>query len=144
VQTRTWTIETTCGHTTTGYLPAWAEDDPSETGVPLERLGVSLADICHHAPFSGQLLPVSCDSSPGRPTVILFGSINCNPYDEDSELRVPVVNLQIVDDYWSNGLDPTALADVAAKLRAQADRLDHEILPALIAARADWNAQHTT
>jgi hypothetical protein len=42
------------------------------------------------------------------------------------------------------GLDPDGLAEIAAKLRAQADRLDHDIRPQLLAARADWAAHHTT
>lgn len=38
-RSRTWQVTTTNGHTTTGYLPAWADEDPSRTGVPVGRLG---------------------------------------------------------------------------------------------------------
>jgi hypothetical protein len=51
---RTWTVTTTSGHTLTGHLPAWADTDPSTTGIPLERLGAHLADIRHHTAFPGQ------------------------------------------------------------------------------------------
>jgi hypothetical protein len=73
---------------------------------------------------------------------IFWGAIECSPYAEDPGLRVPVANIWLVDDYWLHGLDPAEIAGFAAQLRAHADRLDHEVRPALIAARADWNAQH--
>jgi hypothetical protein len=104
---RTWTIATTNGPVVSGYLPDWAEDDPSESGVPVAGLSARLDDVWHRAP------------------------------------RVPVVNLLIVDDYWITDLDPNGLAEVAARLRAQADRLDREVGPALVAAREDWAAHHT-
>jgi hypothetical protein len=74
----TWTITATSGLAVTGYLPPWAQEDPSEAGVPVGRLGKVLADICHWAEFP--------------------------------------------------------------ELRAQADHLDHQVRPALTAARADWAA----
>ncbi|MFJ4407259.1 DUF6907 domain-containing protein [Streptomyces sp. NPDC088910] len=67
--------------------------------------------------------------------------MECRPFAEEPEARAPVVNLAIVEDFWIDGLDPAGLAQIAAKLRAQADRLDHEIRPRLVAARADW-AEH--
>lgn len=48
---RSWVIATSSGYAATGYLPGWAEGDPSESGVTLERVGVKLADMCHRAPF---------------------------------------------------------------------------------------------
>ncbi|WP_405584994.1 DUF6907 domain-containing protein [Streptomyces sp. NBC_01190] len=44
----------------------------------------------------------------------------------------------------SRPLDPDGLAEVAAQLRAQADRLDHEIRPQLVAVRADWADREST
>jgi hypothetical protein len=142
VQTKTWTITTT-GPAITGHLPEWAEEDPSETGVPPDRLDIVLADICHYAEFSGQGMHVATDGGTGTFAVVLGGSIECYPYAEHAAPRIPVVNLQIIDDYWINNLDPDHLTEITAKLRVQADYLDHEIRPALIAARADWATHHT-
>ncbi len=144
-----WQVSTTSGHTATGYLPAWAEDDPSRTGVPVERLGKVLADICHSATFSGQRMRVATDGSTGTDAVILGGSISFHPYSGNPEVTVPsagvpVAHLQLVDDYWIHDLDPWALGTIAAKLRAQADYLDHKVRPALTTARADWAANCTS
>ncbi|MEW1860687.1 hypothetical protein AB0399_09955 [Streptomyces sp. NPDC088194] len=140
---RTWTIATTTGHTISGYLPPWSHSDPTATNVPVEHLGVTLADINHFAPISGQHLTITTGDSPCT-TVVFSGSMECNPYAEDPEPRVPVVSLQLVDDCWLHNLDPDQLVDVAAKLRAQADHLEHHVRPALIAAREDWTTHHTT
>lgn len=140
----TWTIATTAGYAVTDYLPAWADSDPTATHVPLDQLSVELADVSHRAYFDGQLLrvhhPVFSAAADER---VLWGVLVCDPYAEDPDPRVPVVNVAIVGDYWINHLDPDGLAEVAAKLRAQADRLDHEIRPQLVAARADWAAHHS-
>lgn len=142
---RQWSITTTAGYTATGYLPAWSEDDPSTTGVPLEHLPAELADVSHRAHFDGQAFRVhdpDTGAPPGASTEerALWGVLVCNPYAEGPEPSVPVVNIAILGDFWINHLDPDGLADVAAKLRAQADRLDQEIRPRLIAARTDWAA----
>ena len=71
---------------------------------------------------------------------VFEGSIDCNPYDTDSGLRVPVVNLQVCVGRWILGLDPHGLAEVAAKLHAHADFLEAKVRPALVAAREDWAA----
>jgi hypothetical protein len=139
-----WAVVTTSGCTATGYLPAWAESDPSETGVPLERLGIKLADLCHRAPFGGQRIRVTCGGGPGEESEVFWGGIECAPYAEDPGPRIPVANVWLVDDYWIHNLDPDGIEDLAAQLRVQADRLDHEIRPALIAARTDWAERHTT
>lgn len=74
---------------------------------------------------------------------MLFGSIDCHPYAEDPDSRVPTVNINITADCWIADLDPDGLVKFSAKLRAQADRFDNEVLPALIAAREDWNVHHS-
>ncbi|CAG6392343.1 hypothetical protein NMG29_25865 [Streptomyces cocklensis] len=138
----TWTITTTTGYTAAGYLPPWAEDDPSATDVPPQYFATELADITHHQPFSGLGMTVSVTDVPGAEAVILSGSIDCAPYSEDPTARLPVVNLQLVDDYWLHNLDPDQLAAIATQLRTQADHLDHEVRPALITAREDWTTHH--
>ncbi|MYS19885.1 methyltransferase, FxLD system [Streptomyces sp. SID4948] len=107
-------------------------------------LGVRLADVSHRSFFEGQVLNVVAPDARGEAEeeVVFEGSIDCNPYAADAGLRVPVVNISAYPEHWVLGLDPGGVAEVAAKLRAQADRLDHEIRPALIAARADWAAHH--
>jgi hypothetical protein len=137
-----WTIAATAGRAVTGYLPAWADSDPTATHVPPDQLSVALADVSHRSYFDGQLAHVHNAASSATDERLLWGVLVCNPYAEDPHPRVPVVNVAIVDDYWITHLDPDGLAELAAKLRAQADRLDHEIRPQLVAARTDWDAQH--
>jgi anti-sigma regulatory factor (Ser/Thr protein kinase) len=140
----TWAITTTDGAVISGYLPAWAEDDPTEVGVPPEELPQRLAQVDHRAFFEGPMLPVTApDLWDGAEEDSVFeGSIDCNPHDPDPRLRIPVANLQISVGRWILGLDPDDLADIAAKLRAHADLLDHKIRPALTAARNDWAVHH--
>lgn len=144
----TWTITTTAGYTATGHLPLWADEDPSATGVPHDRLSVTLADIRHHITFEGQQVAVWNPALPsGRQykseqAQVLWGSIECHPYAEAPQPREPVVNIAIVADHWISGLDPDGVAEIARQLRAQADRLDNEIRPRLVAARADWAEHH--
>jgi hypothetical protein len=141
--TQTWTITTTTGYTAAGYLPPWAEDDPSRTGIPPQHLATELADINHHQPFPGQRIAVALtDDQPAQETVILSGSIDCAPFSEDPTSRQPVANLQVIDDYWLTNLGPDQLATIATQLRTQADHLDHHVRPALLAARNDWTARH--
>lgn len=134
-----WRIATTSGYAVSGYLPPWAEDDPSAEGVELERLGVHLADIAHRAVFPGRALPVTGTDGPPEDTEVLAGVIDCHPYGEDPGPRMPVVHLHLVDDFWVLGLDPDALSHVAEQLHAQAAWLEAELRPRLIAARDDWD-----
>lgn len=138
----TWAITTTDNAVTSGYLPAWAEDDPTEMAVEPEELPQRLGMVNHRAFFEGPTMPVTApDLWDGVEEDSVFeGSIDCNPYDPDPRLRVPVVNLQVSVGRWILGLDPNGLADTAATLRAHADLLDHKVRPALIAARDDWAA----
>jgi hypothetical protein len=137
-----WTITTSAGFGTSGYLPEWAEDDPSESDVPLDMLRVRLGSMNHRTFFEGPIMPVSTTDTKGdvEEDAVFEGSLDCNPYDQDPRLRVPVVNIQVCLGRWILGLNPQGLEEIAAKLRAQADRLHDEILPALIAARDDWTA----
>ncbi|MFI1097096.1 ATP-binding protein [Streptomyces sp. NPDC020917] len=139
-----WTITTTEGIAITGHLPAWAEDDPTEVNVPPQELSRRLAMINHRAFFDGPTLPITApDLWDGvEEDSVLEGSIDCNPYDPDPGMRMPVVNLQVSVGRWILGLDPQRLSDIAARLRAHADVLDHKVRPALIAARDDWASHH--
>lgn len=137
-----WTITTDSGAATSGYLPAWAEDDPTEADVPLDQLPERLAGINHRNFFEGPMMPLTApDVWEGVEEDAVFeGSVDCNPYDPDPGLRVPVVSLQVCVGRWILGLDPPGVAEVAAELRAHADFLDEKVRPALIAAREDWAA----
>ncbi|WP_333768075.1 DUF6907 domain-containing protein [Streptomyces sp. IBSBF 2435] len=139
-----WTITTTSGFATSGYLPDWAEDDPSEAGVPLDQLPLRLGGINHRNFFEGPMMPLTTTNSrdDAEEDAVFAGSIDCNPYDTDTHLCVPVVNIQVSADHWILGLNPQELAGIASKLRAQADLLHDEVLPALVAACEDWFAQH--
>ncbi len=139
-----WTITTEGGSATSGYLPAWAEDDPSEVDVPLELVSARLSGMNHRSFFEGPMMPLTVPDVWGgvEEDAVFEGSIDCNPYDADPRLRVPVVNLQVCVGRWIAGLDPQGLAEIAAKLRTHADLLDEKARPALIAAREDWAAHH--
>lgn len=145
---RTWTITTDEGLSVTGHLPAWAEDDPSESGIPLDRLGTVLSDINHHLDTSGQLLRVRSSPGASGPTdeevPVFCGSIDCDPYSPDPHQRIPVFTFHLVDDHLITALDPEGVTALAAALRTQADILDHEVRPTLLAARDDWTRNNTT
>lgn len=138
---RTWTITTDTGFSISGHLPHWAADDPSEHQLPVDRLGISLSDINHHQDICGQTLPLHCPDPHhrnGRPIPVFHGSIDCDPYATEPELRIPVFNFQLVDDYSIDTLDPDDITHLAATFRAHADLLAHHVRPALVAAREDW------
>ncbi|MFF7156960.1 DUF6907 domain-containing protein [Streptomyces sp. NPDC008139] len=139
-----WTITTVNGFTTSGYLPAWAEDDPSEIDVPMDALALRLTEIGHRALYEGQIVGMATwpSTSQVEEEAVFEAAIDCNPYDPDPAQREPVVNIHIVPGRWIPGLDPDGVADVATKLRAQADLLTDVVRPALIAAREDWSAHH--
>jgi hypothetical protein len=139
-----WAITTVGGRTVGGYLPAWAAEDPSEQGVLEGELAGRLADVNHYAVFEGQRVEVYTPANRGGRAVeeeILHGSIDCNPYAEEGEPRVPVVNLHLAGECWAGGFGPEELGRFAGQLRAQAELLENEVRPALVAARADW-AEH--
>jgi hypothetical protein len=130
-------------------LPPWADEDPSETDVPLEKLSLTLIDLTHWQPFDGQTMhlhyPAHADGNgkagEGEGEDTLFnGNITCHPYSENPAERTPFANIHIVDDFWMNNLTPDDLTNLATQLRAQADHLDNEIRPALTAALTDWAA----
>jgi hypothetical protein len=144
---RTWSINTTGDITVTGYLPPWADEDPSDTDVPLEKLSAQLIDLSHWKSFDGQLMCIhhpahaAGDGKAGEGEDIVFsGNITCYPYSEDPQERTPFVNVRVVDDFWINNLTPDGLATLAAKLRAQADYLENNVAPTLEAFRRDWDA----
>jgi anti-sigma regulatory factor (Ser/Thr protein kinase) len=136
----TWTLTTTQGTVTTGYLPDWAEDDPSETDVAPELLPARLAAINHRTVFEGQYMSVRAPDATGKAEEeeIFGASIDCNPYDENPAHRVPIANLQVLPDFWISALSPADLTAIIGQLRSQADRLETEVHPALTAAREDW------
>ena len=141
----TWRIGTTTGFVVEGYLPAWAEEDSSRTGVSPELLPARLADVGHWVQFEGQPMRVHDPAADGEMVgngQVFSGTIDCHPFAEYPEPRVPVANLAVAGDIWINDLDPDGLAEIATQLRAQADRLDHEVRPRLVAARADWAEHH--
>jgi hypothetical protein len=140
---RRWVIATTTDVTVEGYLPEWADCDPSMSELPLDLLSFRLADLCHRDVFEGLSLRVRSPPSEGEfgrveKKQVLWGTIDCCPYAEEPELRQPLVNVALIGDFWIRDLDPDGVAELAALLRAHADRLDHEVLPRLVAARVDW------
>lgn len=138
---RRWTITTTNGFTAHGQLPAWAGEDPSREVAP-DRLELSISDVHHAWQFDGPEVVSNTASSDGRRIgldTLLSGQMACIPYSSNPVERVPHVNIETLEgsDEWIEHLDPAGVADLAAKLRVHADRLD-EIGRKLTEARADW------
>jgi hypothetical protein len=137
---RTWTITTRDGYTVRGYLPGWAEEDPSQVGIPSDRLSDTLHDVIHRATFDGELIRLARGGyGPGEHTWVFGGHIECI-LDADDRPPVPTASIHFFEDYWLSGLGPNQLARFAAQLRAQADRLDDDVRPRLAAYQADWSA----
>ncbi|WJD99737.1 DUF6907 domain-containing protein [Streptomyces antimycoticus] len=141
----TWTITTTDGQTVTGYLPSWAEADPSEKDLDPARLPLQLADLAHVARFDGAPLRVFSPGYEGFKggvfeEAVFAATLDVHPYDDEPVRRQPTVNLEVVQDHWIENLGPDELADVIAKVRAQMDRLD-DVHARLVQARAEWQAR---
>jgi hypothetical protein len=139
-----WTVSTTDGESVRGPLPTWAADDPSRTDVPPWRLPAELADITHYADMGGLIMSVARGQDPAEAAAVLAVSMQCKPFPEDDEPGIPVVHIQITDDFWLKDLGPDAVADFGQRLRALADRLITTVAPALTAARADWARHYPT
>jgi hypothetical protein len=142
---RRWTITTVNGITVSGYLPGWAEADPSRTGVAPERLPITLVDITHRRAFDGITLTAFTEGGTDKAHAVnaFQSEIQCHPCPDPElpdESLIPVVNIQISPECWMTDLGPDELTHLAPQLRTLADRIDGEVLPALVAARADWEA----
>ncbi|WP_328465583.1 DUF6907 domain-containing protein [Streptomyces sp. NBC_00448] len=146
-QPRTWTIATDTGFSISGLLPPWATDDPSGHQLPVDRLGIALSDINHHQEICGQILKLTLQTpdDQGRDDAapVFCGSIDCDPYATEPDLRVPVFNFHLVDDYRLEALGPDDITELATTFRAHADVLDHHVRPALVEARSDWARNDT-
>ncbi|NEA73825.1 hypothetical protein [Streptomyces sp. SID13588] len=146
----TWSITTESGATVSGYLPAWTEDDPSKTDLPDGKLHLRLSDVTHYQAFPGQPMvintPFGIDG--GRDIYeenVFCATITCSPHSPTPAHRVPTATITVVEDCVMEDLDPQGVTDVAAKLRAQADRLD-QVAQQLADASTDWvaNTEPTT
>ncbi|MET8325136.1 hypothetical protein [Streptomyces sp. NPDC005181] len=143
-EARTWSITTESGATVSGHLPAWSEDDPSKTDLPDDKLHLHLSDVTHHQAIPGQPMvintPFGIDG--GREIYeenVFCATITCSPHSPVPADRVPTATITVVEDCVMEDLDPQDVTDVAAKLRAQADRLN-QVAQQLADARADWAA----
>jgi hypothetical protein len=112
--------------------------------VTLDQLPLRFGSINHRNFFESPMMPLTATNSrdDAEEDAVFAGSIDCNPYDAAIRLRVPDVNIQVGAGHWILGLNPQGLADARSKLRAQADLLREEVLPALIAACEDRSAHH--
>jgi hypothetical protein len=144
---RQWAITTTTGERTTGYLPPWATENPSEQDVPPQELAARLDGIRHVAEFPGQVLhayPPGNTTDTPQGMEILRASITCTPYASEPEPAIPVATVWVADAHQIADLDPTGLAEIVEGLRAVADRLDHVVIPHLNDIRAAWTTHHTS
>ncbi|MFH8369158.1 DUF6907 domain-containing protein [Streptomyces sp. NPDC018031] len=143
---RTWALGLAGGGQVTGPLPAWADDDPSATGLTPEQLRMRLVDMTHWHAVDGTALDVFLpaqvsgeDTGAVHPEPVLAAAIHLDPYAEDPGHRVPLATVAVLEDCVIADLDPGGLADVIAKLRAQVDRLD-QVHADLVQARTEWRA----
>jgi DNA-binding XRE family transcriptional regulator len=141
-EARTWAVTTVSGVTVRGHLPGWADEDPSRDGVLPALLGTALADVVLEADAGGLILPVVHGQSSPEQAAVLAVTFVCKPFGQDDEPRVPVAEVQIVDDFWLKDLDPQGITDLGERLRTLGHLLVHQVGPALAAARADWARHH--
>lgn len=142
---RTWRITTTNGTTAYGYLPAWADDDPSETDLDPRALSLTLTDIVHHFPFTGLATPLvtQSDDDPDADDGIAsyFCEIECHPHPDHArpdDPLTPVLLVQITQNHTTTCHEPAELAALIARLRAHTDFLAHDVLPAFRTIHEDW------
>lgn len=142
----TWTITLHGGGQITGHQPTWCTEQHDAHDLDPDRVRLALTDLTHVTYFDGMPIKVyvpghAADGKAGLyEENVLGGNITANPYSDTSARRQPVVNLEVVEDFWMENLGPDELADVVAKLRQQADRLDG-VHAQLVQARAEWAAQ---
>ncbi|MEW2518157.1 DUF6907 domain-containing protein [Actinacidiphila alni] len=149
-RTAEWTVTAENGTTVTGHLPAWAEKDPSESGVPADLLETTLSDVGLYRYYPGQTATLdttvyaTADGSRyNGPAPILRPQIVCRPHDDDPAERVPLVQLEVVEggDDWIPNLDPAGVISLADGLCEHAGRL-YGVAADLADARADWLHHH--
>ncbi|WP_307795341.1 helix-turn-helix domain-containing protein [Actinacidiphila acididurans] len=141
---RSWAVTTTSGLTVRDHLPDWADSDPSRDGVRPEHLDAVLADVVLETDTGGLILPVVHGQDPAEQAAVLAVTLTCKPFGQSDEPRIPVADVQLVDDFWLKGLDPQGITDFGQRLRTLGHALIHQVGPALEAARADWSRHHPT
>lgn len=139
---RTWVVTTTTGLTLRDHLPEWAQTDPTRDGVRPEQLDAAMADVVLEADAGGLVLPVVHGQDPAEQAAVLAVTIVCKPFGQQDEPRTPVVDVQLVEDYWLKGLDPQGITDFGQRLSALGHLLVHRVAPDLQSARDDWARHH--
>lgn len=139
---RKWTIRTINAVEVSGYLPPWAEGDPSKDGLAPDLLRVRLEDLTHGKYFDGVDVNVGVysDSEPYRAVLpILVPQMVCSPHAADPAHRVPTVTIEVLEGIgdWIQDMTPGDVHALAGKLRAHADHLD-AVADDLADARDDW------
>ncbi|BBA98849.1 hypothetical protein RVR_5203 [Actinacidiphila reveromycinica] len=147
---RTWRITATNGLSVSGYLPPWAYEDPSASGVDPHLLPVLLVDVelfrYFHDVIDPLVGPGDGLDEDGHVTAY-FCAITCRPFaDRDvPDLPVhPVLTVQVTETDETVCHDPGELAALIARLRAHTDHLDQHVLPAFTAIHDDWRIHHRT
>lgn len=137
---RAWTLTTNNGVRAHGYLPQWADHDPSEDNLSFSQLRLRATDVTHTKYFPGQPMTVNAPDEGGREIYeeeVFRPQISCRPSDDDPAEQMPHATVTVVEDHIIEHLDPQGVTDLATKLRAQASRLD-QVSRELAVARADW------
>ncbi|MFJ2955711.1 hypothetical protein [Streptomyces sp. NPDC087270] len=153
----TWTITTVEGITLTGHQPDWSEDNPSDTGIPLDQAVNYLRGYAHYTmlpvdpvdPVDPVLPPATLDIDINgtryreSTSAMFVTQIACHPYSQQPHEEVPTASLMVVDAWDFEGLTPTDLTRIATHIRTQADYFENTVLPDLITARQDWAAHRS-
>jgi hypothetical protein len=145
---RRWRIATTNGITASGYLPAWAYEDPSASDIDPRRLDVTLANVVHFYQFEDVIEPLvgPDDGLDGEGNVMTyFCEVAWHPFADasapDDPLH-PVLNIQVSGGETTRCADPVELVAFIARLRAHIEYLDLHVLPVFTAIREDWKVHH--
>jgi len=145
---RQWTLRTDTGATVSGYLPAWAQEDPSQDNVPVDKLRFRLTDLTHEREYDAPRITVHAPLGPDGAmedidSRLFAPQIWCGPHSDYPEERTPYALITVLEDCVLDHQGPKDVASLAAKLRAQAAVLDRVAVD-LAAARADWDANGGT
>ncbi|WP_335979911.1 DUF6907 domain-containing protein [Streptomyces sp. CA2R106] len=145
----TWRLTATNGVTVSGYLPPWAYEDPSASGIDPDRLPVAACDVelfRYFDDLAGSLVGPG-DGAEEDDYVTPFAAITCHPCAEreapDRPVD-PVLTVQVSDTEETVCADPGELAALIARLKAHTDYLDQHVRPTFTAIYQDWQTHHHT
>ncbi|MDJ0345968.1 hypothetical protein QMK19_30505 [Streptomyces sp. H10-C2] len=137
---RTWTftVPAWCNFHAelTQVCPTFCTDDhASDIDTPTPP-----SDICHGQFIDGCIVQLTDSNQPTEPWGVLSGHLQVSPYSTDPRDRVPHVSVELVQEIWTDALNPEQLAELIEKLAGRVENLRH-VHAELVAAVAEWEAR---